>query len=355
MMVDAAIDKESPMSKYLPCCPVKSLTLAVWVTRFVHAAPIVALALSAAPANAQASPSDAKPLRIVVPFAPGGAQDVIGRYLGGHLSTRLGVPVVIDNKAGAGGVIAADAVAKAAPDGNTVLLATGGAISIAPHLNARLPYDPRRDFAAVAMVADTPMTLAVRAQSTYTSLADVLRDARARPGPVSYASTGNGTVSHLTGELLAQRANVTFLHVPYRGAAAAITDLLGGQVAMMVTSAASIEPMVADGKARVLASFTAARIATLKGAPTSAEVANIKDLEVPVWVGLLAPAKTPAGLLEKLGYELVAVCKLPETQERFKTLGAVPACGTAKELDRAIADDFQRWGKVIQQGNIKAE
>ncbi len=313
------------------------------------------VALASATATAQTPVPDARPLRIVVPFAPGGAQDVIGRYLGGHLSTRLGVPVVIDNKAGAGGVIAADAVAKAAPDGNTLLLATGGAISIAPHLNAKLPYDPRRDFAAVALVADTPMTLAVRAQSNYTSLADVLRDAKARPGQVSYASTGNGTVSHLTGELLAQMAGVTFLHVPYRGAAPAITDLLGGQVAMMVTSAASIEPMVADSKARVLASFTTARIGTLKGAPTMAEAANIKGLEVPVWVGLLAPAKTPATLLEKLGTELVAVCKLPETQERFKALGPVPACGGAKELDRVIADDFQRWSKVIQQGNIKAE
>ena len=328
-------------------------------TRYCGAASLAAslaiIALASTPATAQTPAPDAKPLRIVVPFAPGGAQDVIGRYLGGHLATRLGVPVVIDNRAGAGGVIAADAVAKAAPDGNTVLLATGGAISIAPHLNPKLPYDPRRDFAAVAMVADTPMTLAVRAQSGYTSVADVLRDAKARPGHVSYASTGNGTVSHLAGELLAQRASVTFLHVPYRGAAPAITDLLGGQVAMMVTSAASIEPMVADGKARVLASFTAARIGTLKGAPTIGEATNIRDLEVPVWVGLLAPAKTPAALLEKLGAELVAVCKLPETQERFRALGAVPACGSAKELDRVIADDFQRWGKVIQQGNIKAE
>ena len=245
-------------------------------------------------ASAQAGP-DARPLHIVVPFAPGGAQDVIGRYLGTKLTARLGVPVIIDNKAGAGGVIAADAVAKAAPDGNTLLLATGGAITVAPHLNAKLPYDARRDFVAVAMVADTPMTLDVRAQSPYTSVADVLRDAKARPGQVSFGSTGNGTVSHLTGELFAQTAGVQLLHVPYRGAAPAITDLLGGQVALMVTSATSIEPMVQDNKARALASFTTARLPTLRGAPTMAEASGFKGLEVPVWVGLLAPAKTPAG------------------------------------------------------------
>jgi tripartite-type tricarboxylate transporter receptor subunit TctC len=199
------------------------------------------------------------------------------------------------------------------------------------------------------------MTLDVRSQSPYTSVADVLRDAKARPGQVSFGSTGNGTVSHLTGELFAQTAGVQLLHVPYRGAAPAITDLLGGQVALMVTSATSIEPMVQDNKARALASFTTARLPTLRGAPTMAEASGFKGLEVPVWVGLLAPAKTPPAQVEKLAAEITAICKLPETQERFKGLGAIPACAGSKELDKVIADDFERWGKVIRQGNIKAE
>jgi tripartite-type tricarboxylate transporter receptor subunit TctC len=338
-------------------CTYQPQTEFIMKTDFFSTAFVAFLAGAAllVPCAAQTVAPDAKPLRIVVPFAPGGAQDVIGRYLANHLSTRLGIPVVVENKTGAGGAIAADAVAKAAPDGTTLLLATGGAISIAPHFNAKLPYEPRRDFASVAMVADTPMTLAVRAQSAYSSVADMLNDAKTRPGQVSYASTGNGTVSHLTGELLAQAAGVKFLHVPYRGAAPAITDLLGGQVAMIVTSAASIDPMVEDRKARVLASFTTARIPTLRGAPTMSEASAIKGLEVPVWVGLLAPAKTPASMLEKLATEIVAVCKLPETQERFKGLGALPACAGPRELDKVIVDDLQRWGKVIQQGNIKAE
>jgi tripartite-type tricarboxylate transporter receptor subunit TctC len=203
-----------------------------------------------------------KPLRIVVPFAAGGAQDVIARYLGAKLTEKLGGTVIVDNKAGAGGIVAADAVAKAT-DGATVLLATGGAITIAPHLQAKLPYDPAHDLAPVALVGDTPMTIAVRTESPYKTLADVLRDAKAKPGQVTYASTGNGTVSHLTGALLAQATGVDLLHVPYRGAAPALTDLLGGQVALIVTSAASIEPMVASSKARVLGTFSRAALPSL--------------------------------------------------------------------------------------------
>ncbi|MEI2744917.1 MAG: tripartite tricarboxylate transporter substrate binding protein [Ottowia sp.] len=291
--------------------------------------------------------------RIVVPFAPGGAQDVIGRYLAERLATRTGSTVIVENKAGAGGVIAADAVAKAPADGRTLLLATGGAITIAPHLNPKLGYDPRKDFVPVALVADTPMTLATRAQSPYTNVADVLKDARDNPGRVSYASTGNGTISHLTGELLAQSAGVQLLHVPYRGAGPAITDLLGGQVALMVTSAASIEPMVLDKKARVLASFTRERIGALQGAPTMTEAAGLKGLEVPVWVGLLAPSGTPQASVDKLAADLVAICRQPETQERFKALGAATTCGGPADLARVIAEDDGRWERVIQQGKIK--
>ena len=307
------------------------------------------------PASAQTSAPDIKTLRIVVPFAPGGAQDVIGRYIATQLSTRTGMTVVVENKPGAGGVIAAEAVAKAAPDGATALMASGGAISIAPHLLSKLNYDPLHDFAPVAMVADTPMTLAVRTQSPYNNMADVLRDAKARPGQVSFASTGNGTVSHLTGELLAQSAGVKLLHIPYRGAAPAMTDLMGGQVAMIVTSAASIDPIVEAGKARVLATFTKSRLAAMHGAPTMSEATGINGLEVLVWSGLLMPAKTPPAIVEKLSNELVAICKLPETATRFKGLGATVTCGNSKEFEKVINEDYQRWGKVIKQGNIKAE
>ncbi|CAN7357516.1 tripartite tricarboxylate transporter substrate binding protein [Variovorax sp. LjRoot84] len=322
--------------------------------RLVPGVVAAVVALACVSAQAQTAPG-ARTMRIVVPFAAGGAQDAMARYLSTKLAERLGYPVVVDNKAGAGGVIGADTVAKATPDGSTVLLATGGAISIAPHLNAKLPYDPRRDLVSVALVADTPMTLSVRAQSPYTSVADLVRDAKARPGEVSFGSSGNGSVSHLTGELFAQSMGVKLLHVPYRGGSPAITDLLGGQVAAIVTSTSSIDPMVEDKKARVLATFTKARMSAMHGAPTMAEATGVQGLEVPVWVGLLAPAKTPAALIDKLASEMTAVCLLPETQERFKGLGAVPACGGPKELDRVVTDDFQRWERVIRQGGIKTE
>ncbi len=296
-----------------------------------------------------------KPLRIVVPFAPGGAQDVIGRYLGDKLAARLGQTVLIENKAGAGGALAADAVAKASADGNTLLLATGGAISIAPHLNPKLPYDAKKDFVPVALVADTPMTIAVRADSPYKTLADLLQDAKTKPGQLAYASTGNATISHLTGELLAQTAGIKLLHVPYKGAAPAINDVMGGQVPLIVTSAASIDAMAGAGKVRVLAVFSKAQLPNLAGRPTVSEAAGLSGLEVPVWVGLLAPTGTPAERVALLAAELLAICRLPETLERFKSLGAAPDCGGRDALARVLDTDSARWAKVIQQGGIRLE
>lgn len=314
---------------------------------------LAACLATATPLWAQQQAND-KPLRIVVPFAAGGAQDVIARYLGAKLTEKMGGTVIVDNKAGAGGIVAADAVAKAT-DGATVLLATGGAITIAPHLQAKLPYDPMHDLAPVALVGDTPMTIAVRAESPYKTLADVLRDAKAKPGQVTYASTGNGTVSHLTGALLAQAAGVNLLHVPYRGAAPALTDLLGGQVALIVTSAASIEPMVASGKARVLGTFSRAALPSLGTPPTVADAAGLAGMDVPVWVGVMAPARMPAASVEKLSAALVEVCNLPETKQRFAQLGAVNTCGGGAALAKVISEDSQRWAKVIKQGGIKVD
>ncbi|MDR6535551.1 tripartite tricarboxylate transporter substrate binding protein [Variovorax soli] len=314
----------------------------------------LSLALAACMAAAPALGQNDKPLRIVVPFASGGAQDVIARYLGSKLGDKLGTPVVIDNKAGAGGIVAADAVAKST-DGATVLLATGGAITIAPHLQPKLPYDPRRDFAPVALIADTPMTVAVRAESPYKTLADALRDAKSRPGLVSYASTGNGTVSHLTGALLAQGAGVELLHVPYRGAAPALTDLLGGQVALIVTSAASIEPMVESGKARVLGTFSRAPLPKLGNARTVGEAIGAGGMDVPVWVGVMAPASMPAERVKALSAALLEVCGMPETRQHFAQLGAVDTCGGSAALGKVVEEDSQRWARVIKQGGIKVD
>lgn len=315
----------------------------------------IALAVPLLTAVSAIAQTPAKPIKIVVPFAAGGGQDAIARYLATELAGRLGTTVIVENKAGAGGVIAADSVAKAPADGTTLLMATGGAISIAPHLQARLPYIPQQDFAPVAMVADTPMVLAVRTQSPIRSLPDFIRVAKEQPGLTTYASTGNGTVSHLTGELLAQGTDIKLTHVPYRGAAPAVIDVVSGQVAAIVTSAGSLDAMLASGKVRVLATFTANPMAGLPGVPTVQQALSTTGYAVPVWAGLLAPAKTPKPILDRLASELLTACRLPQIQKHMRETGVEPACLTGSEFAKVIAEDTQRWQQVTRSGNIKLD
>jgi tripartite-type tricarboxylate transporter receptor subunit TctC len=296
---------------------------------------------------------DGKVIKIVVPFAAGGAQDVIARLIADKLSQRLGNTIIIENKSGAAGLLAADSVAKAESDGTTLLMATGGAITIAPNRPQKLSYDPIADFTSVALLADTPMVIAVATQSRYVTLADLIADAKKHPGGITYASTGTGTISNLTGELMAQATDVKLVHVSYRGASPAIPDLISGRVDAMVTSSASIEPMVTSGQARVLATFTASPLANFPGVPTVGAALDLKGLEVPVWVGILAPAKTPAPVIERLATEFAAICAAPDTHDRFAKIGALTTCGSPAALKTVIDEDFKRWKTVITKGNIK--
>lgn len=292
-------------------------------------------------------------LRIVVPFGAGGAQDTIARWYAQHMSERSDMTVIVDNRPGAGGSLAADEVAQANPDGWTILQASGGAITIAPHLRS-LPYDPQADFVPVAMVADTPMTLGVRADSPFQSVADVIAAAQADPGGVAYASTGHTSVSHLTGALLAQAAGIELLHVPYQGAAPALADLLGGVVPLIVTSAASIDQMIASGDARVLAVFSPVSLSNMEGVPTIEQVLGAENLNSPVWGGYLAPAGTPQDRLDYLSALIVEICELPETAARYESLGATLTCGDAAALGQTIQADYTRWGEVISTAGITA-
>jgi tripartite-type tricarboxylate transporter receptor subunit TctC len=304
--------------------------------------------------GAHAMAQSARPLKIVVPFAAGGAQDGIARYFSTKLTALLNVPVIVENRTGAGGLVAADAVAKSA-DGATLLLATGGAITIAPLLQPRLAYDPAKDLVPLSLVGDTPMTFAVRAESPFKTMGDAVRAARQQPGSVSYGSSGNGSVSHLTGALLGQAESVDLLHVPYRGAAPALVDLLGGQVSAVVTSASSIDPFVESGKARVLATFSRSRLPSLGSPPTADEALGRKGLDVPVWIGFMAPARVALDHGERIGAAILSVCGLPETREAFAKLGVVNECEGRDAFAKVLAEDAARWSRVLRLGNIKVE
>lgn len=301
-----------------------------------------------------ASAAGADTLRIVVPFSPGGAQDTLARWYAQHIDERTEYSVIVDNRPGAGGSLAADEVGQAEPDGWTIMQASGGAITIAPHLRD-LPYDPQSDFAPIALFADTPMTLAVRADSAFERIEDVIAAAEADPGGVAYASTGHTSVSHLTGALLAQAAGIELMHVPYQGAAPALADLLGGVVPLMVTSAASIDQMVESGDARVLAVFSPVSLSNLEGVPTIEDALDAENLNSPVWAGYLAPAGTPQERIDELSQLIVEICELPETEERYLSLGATLTCGDATALAAVMDEDHARWGEVIEAAGIEAE
>lgn len=309
------------------------------------------LAAAAALLSFGAAAQDAKLLRIVVPFQAGGQQDVLARHLATQLAPRLGGSVIVENRPGASGMLAAEQVARMPRDGSVLMMTTGGAISIAPHLYPRLPYDPVKDFAAVAMIADIPMAIVVRSDSPFRTADDLVKAARARPGRITVANTGNGSISHLTTELFAQRTGIQLLPVPYKGVGA-VQDLVGGQVEVLMISAASVENLVESQKARVLATFTTARLPGVGGAPTVTEALGIKGLEFPVWVGLLAPAGTPAPLLARLDQEIVAICNAPSSQEKFRNL---LACRNGAALARVIDEDRERWGETIRKAGIKGD
>lgn len=303
-----------------------------------------------------ATAAQAETLRIVVPFAPGGAQDTLARWYAAHLDERTDLSVMVENRAGAGGSIAAAEVAQSPTDtdAHTLLAATGGAITIAPHLR-ELTYDPIGDFIPVASAYDTPMTLAVPAESPFETVDDVIEAAREAPGALAFASTGHSSVSHLTGELLALATGVELLHIPYQGAAPALTDLLGGDVPLMVTSAASIDQHVSSGAARVLAVFSPVELSNLEGVPTIEEATGAEGLNTPVWGGFLAPAGMPQETVDLLSTAIVEICNLPETAEQYSRLGATAICGDGDALAEIITEDYARWESVISDAGITAD
>jgi tripartite-type tricarboxylate transporter receptor subunit TctC len=293
-----------------------------------------------------------KPIRLVVPFAPGGGTDLIARTLGAGMSQALGQTVIVDNKPGAGTVIGTDAVAKSAADGYTLVVATF-AHALNPSLQPRLPFDTAKAFTPVILLGKGPNVLVVRADSPYKTVKDVIAAARARPGRLTYASQGNGTSAHLAGEMFTNLAKVEMTHVPYRGAGPAITDLLGGQVDMIFGTAAAVSTFVDSGKMRALGVTTPQASPALQGVPAIAD--TVPGYQVESWYGLYAPAGTPADVIAKLNAAAAKAAHSPDFSKKVEQEGLVISAGTPAELDVYVRAEEARWRKIVKENNIKSE
>lgn len=310
------------------------------------------IAGAAMPSHADEWPS--KPIRWVVPFPPGGAMDAIARALGEKAAKSLGQPFVIDNKPGAGGNIGADLVAKSPGDGYTMMITSIG-MATNKSLYPKLSYDPAKDFAPVSLLAVVPNVLVTNAtQPTVKTVADVIANAKAQPGKLTYASAGNGTSIHLAGEVFASQAKVDMLHVPYKGSGPAVTDLLGGQVNYMFDSITSAKPHILSGKLRAIGLTTTKRSAALPNVPTLAE-SGLVGYEVSPWFAVFVPASTPKPIIAKLNTALLEAMKQPEIKAKFETIGAEPIGSTPEELGAHLNREINRWGKLITERNIKSD
>ena len=313
-----------------------------------------ALAVSAVPLGVRADEFPMRPITLVVPFAAGGSIDVLARLTADHAGRTLGQNVIVDNRGGAAGLIGAASVAKAEPDGYTLLMASAAQVTIPPWINRTLTFDPPRDLAPVAHLVDTPMALIVSAKSPMTSVNDFVSEARAHRGALNYASTGVGTISHLVMESLKLAADIDVVHVPYRGAAPALNDLQAGVLQAMFTSTASAAPLLGSRKLRPLAVTTPARSPLLPEVPTMAE-AGWPTAEVVVWAGIMAPAGVPRTTVRKLERAFVEAVGVPEVRERLVSLGADPVGHGSREFAEVIAKDLALWQRVALASGVRVE
>ncbi|TMG77101.1 MAG: tripartite tricarboxylate transporter substrate binding protein [Betaproteobacteria bacterium] len=317
----------------------------------VAAALFVALAFSGG-AGAQGWPG--KPVRFIVGFTPGGPSDILARALGQKLADLRDQQVVIENRPGAGGNIAAELVAKSAPDGATWLLGNNSILATNQSLYRSLGYDPVKDFAPVALVAVQPNILVVNPDVPASSVKELIALAKARPGELNYASSGSGAAAHLAGELFKAMTGVDMVHVPYKGAQPALTDVIAGQAQLMFATSASVIPYIKAGRLRALAVTTARRSAAVPELPTLSE-AGVPGFEAITWHGVVVPGATPAPLVERLNRDIVEVLRLPDLRERLESLGAEVAAGTPRDFADYIAREIPKWTKVVKDSGARAE
>ena len=295
-----------------------------------------------------------KPIRLVVPFTPGGTTDILARAVGLELTKAWGQPVVVDNVPGAGGSIGADKVAKAPADGYTLLMGHIGTLAVNPSLYPHLPYDPVRSFAPVAWVARVPNVLVVHPSVKATNVQELVALVKARPGQFNYGSGGNGSAANLATEYFKMQTGTAILHIPYRGTAPAVSDLMGGQIQMLFTGAPAVMGQVKSGQLRALAVSSPKRLEALPDLPTVAE-AGYKDFEADQWYGVVAPAGTPREVVIKLNTQINQALGSPELKARLTNEGAIASPTTPETFGRHIVQEIARWRPVIQSGRVKAE
>ena len=326
--------------------------------RRVLAALTIACAVAAiGPVHAQQWPT--KPVRIVVPFPPGGTTDIVARSLGAELQKMWGQSVVIDNRPGAGGNIGADAVAKSAPDGYTLLMGTVGTHAINHSLFAqngqKMPFDPVKDFAPVTLCAAVPNVMVINPKLPVNSVAEFIQYAKANPGKVNMASSGNGTSIHLTGELFKTVTGTYMVHLPYRGSAPALIDLIAGNVNVMFDNLPSALPHIKSGRLKALAVTSKSPSAALPGLPTIEQAANLKDFDASSWFGLFAPAGTPRAIVDKIQSDVAKALAVPEVRDRFVSQGAEPGGNTPDQFTAFIKGETDKWARVVKISNAKVD
>jgi tripartite-type tricarboxylate transporter receptor subunit TctC len=312
------------------------------------------IAVQAALAFAQpADPYPSRPVRLILPFPPGGGTDILGRLIADRLAASLGQPVVVENRGGAGGNLGAEAAARAAPDGYTLLLAAP-TLAISPSLYSKLAYDPQRDFAPVSLVASVPNVMITHPSVPARTLQEFIALAKAKPGAMNFGSGGTGTSNHLGGELFNIVAGVNLVHVPYKGVNLAMNDVLAGNVQLVLIGIPAAAPNIKSGKLRALAVLARERSAALPEVPTAAE-AGLPDFDVTTWYGVLAPAGTPRPIVMRLNGELVRIMHSPELKERLASMATDPRTSTPEEFAAYLKQETVKWAEIVRKAGIKAE
>jgi tripartite-type tricarboxylate transporter receptor subunit TctC len=316
-------------------------------------ASVIALVVfCAAPAQAQNYP--AKPIHILVPYAPGGISDIASRILGAKLTEAWGQQVLVENRPGGNGFIAMAAAAKAAPDGYTMVMATGGDVAINPAMFKEMPYDVEGDLAPIAMVSDAPLVLAAHAGAPYNTVADVIAAAKAQPGRISVATPGNGSINQIVLEWMALNTGTQFQHIPYKGGAPAAAALAAGDIPLGVLASSSVAPHVKSGRVRVLA-VTMGKRSTLNPEWPTLQQEGVKEVDASNWTALFAPKGTPQPVIDKLNAEVVKILNMPDVKERFAGGGVVTIPSSAAELDARVKQEAERFRAIVQKANIRPD